>query len=1062
MINIDKGGREMRPKRYMFTLTVMLLALMPMYGVAQMAAPAPTMTAGEVNSIFSDAYTDIAGTNFNPNWGQATVVTEVDLGGSNTLLLSGLNYQGINIGSADGGVPHDFSAMKYLHLDVWSENSTALNVFLISTTSGEKSYAVPMQEDVWLSLNIPLTHFSDQGLTLNDIHQFKFDGNGDIYIDNIYFVAGSATLVAAPTPTVDAAGVISVYSDAYTDIAGTNFNPWWGQATVQSEVDLSGNSAQLLTGLNYQGINIGSADGGVPHDVSAAKYLHLDVWSANSTALKVFLISTASGEKFDTVAVEHDVWLGLDIPLTHFSDQGLTLNDIHQFKFDGNGDIYIDNIYFHGEGAVPPLVINAFDDAADIAIGASEFWQFVTDSDDLVNNVLTSTLVSATGIPQDGPGAAQFNYSVESDQGWGGFVALQHTSDAYLDFTGKNYLSFFYRNYISSSIDSSMSLRVTLMDGSEQSDPANWKKDSVEYYYSFVEADYIFDAADDAWSEIRIPLVSTGNGTVVDYSNGFVRTGWAGKEGNNTLDLDKIVGVGFEFVAPNWNMVTGDITYGSIWFDNLAAILTNEIPGCMDPASINYDPDATVDDESCLYPEDVVDVMFMVNMEMETVSENGVHLAGGGTFGNPGDNPMYDDGTHGDVTAGDGVYSLTWQLLNYQSTDYTFINGNNGDWSEKENIAGQDCAVDPYNDRNIVVGVTDTTINTCFGQCTDDGSCAIVDFVSVTFKVNMMDQVTDAAGVFMAGGGLGDAGLVMDDSDGDDIWELTLTDIIPGADFLWKFRNGPSDGNWGGAWEDGDNLGAEGCGAGAYNDRVINTDIDLVLEAVCFSSCYPCTPAHDVDVTFSLSMNDAVGFDPAVHTPYVFGKFNDWDNVVAPVALTEIGDTRVYTATITAESRDTLDYLYGFGINFETMTGKECAVEEPLLDVFVRRVLLPIDTTTHVDIKNGYETCDPFVVATKDDALLPREFAITAFPNPFNPDVTIQYQIPEHENVSIEVVNMLGQHVRSLVETHHSPGHYSVDWNGTTDYGHQVGTGIYFIVVSRASGTSVTKVTMLK
>lgn len=711
---------------------------------------------------------------------------------------------------------------------------------------------------------------------------------------------------------------------------------------------------------------------------------------------------------------------------------------------------------------VAPMVLNGFENAADIGIGPGEFWNMVVESPDLVNNYLNSTLISAEGVPQDGVGAGQFSYSVKHDLGWGGYVNMEHISTDYIDLTPYNYITFYLRNYLASSIDSTMSLRFILMDGSDQTDPAKWSKDSCEYYYAFIEQDFIFDAPDTGWIEIRIPLKEsevTGN---ANYSEGFSQPNYAGIPGNGMIDFDKITGFAFDFIGySETNWAEGDLSDGSLWIDNLAAIYSTEIPGCTDPSSLNYDPDATVDDGSCLYPEDVVEVTFKLNMAMETVSPDGVHLAGGGTFGNPGDNPMYDDGTNGDEVAGDLIFTRKWQLLNYQVTDYTFVNGSNTNWSEKENIVGQDCAWGEYSDRHLEVGVNDTTIFTCFGQCSDDGSCSVLDSVLVTFKVNMMDQETDPAGVYMAGGGIGEVGLLMDDSDADDIWELQLK-VASGIDFFWKFRNGPGDGNWGGNWEDGDQLGAEGCGANQYNDRMINTDVDLVLDAFCFSSCYPCTPVHDIDVTFTVDMNAEPLFNPSSETPYVFGRFNDWD-YINPVALTETAESGIYTTTLTLQSRDTLDYLFGYGSTFEDMTDRTCAIEDPTLGLFIRRLILPIDTTTTLDLKkNVFGTCDRVVAGTSDDLMLPKEFALTAYPNPFNPDVTIQYQIPAHENVKIEVVNMLGQRVKTLVEASHSPGHYSVEWNGRNAYGQPAGTGIYFILVSRASGTSVTKITLLK
>ncbi len=146
----------------------------------QVAAPTPSQAAADVISVYSDAYTDIAGTDFNPNWGQATVVTNETVAGDNVMKYAGLNYQGIQLGSSQ-----DVSGMDFLHIDYWTENSTALNVFLISTGPVETAKALTVPTTGWASVDIPLGDFSPVDLT--DVIQLKFDGNGDIWLDNIYF-----------------------------------------------------------------------------------------------------------------------------------------------------------------------------------------------------------------------------------------------------------------------------------------------------------------------------------------------------------------------------------------------------------------------------------------------------------------------------------------------------------------------------------------------------------------------------------------------------------------------------------------------------------------------------------------------------------------------------------------------------------------------------------------------------------------------------------------------------------------------------------------------------------
>jgi len=144
------------------------------------AAPVPSYSASNVISVFSDSYTNISGTDLNPNWGQATVVSQIAVAGNNTLKYKGLNYQGIQLGSAQ-----NVSGMSFLHLDFWTANSTALNVYLISPGPVEKAYKLTVPTSGWTSLDIPLSSFAP--VNLSGVFQLKFDGNGDIYLDNILF-----------------------------------------------------------------------------------------------------------------------------------------------------------------------------------------------------------------------------------------------------------------------------------------------------------------------------------------------------------------------------------------------------------------------------------------------------------------------------------------------------------------------------------------------------------------------------------------------------------------------------------------------------------------------------------------------------------------------------------------------------------------------------------------------------------------------------------------------------------------------------------------------------------
>ncbi len=303
-------------------------------------APVPTQAAADVISVFSDTYTAVADVDLNPDWGQATVTTEVDIAGNNTLKMAGLNYQGIQF------AVQDVSGKTSLHLDYWTEDATSFEVFLISEGPLETSYTITTTQGGWQSVDIPLSEYSSV-VDLTKVFQFKFVGAGTIYVDNMMFTDTAATVVtpaepttAAPTPTVAAADVISVFSDTYTAVADVDTNPNWGQSTVTTVEMIEGNNTLKMAGLNYQGIQYAT------QDVSGKTTLHLDYWTADATTLDVFLISEGPLETSYTITTTQGGWQSIDIPLSEYSSV-VDLTKAFQFKFVGSGTVYIDNLYFN-------------------------------------------------------------------------------------------------------------------------------------------------------------------------------------------------------------------------------------------------------------------------------------------------------------------------------------------------------------------------------------------------------------------------------------------------------------------------------------------------------------------------------------------------------------------------------------------------------------------------------------------------------------------------------------------------------------------------------------------
>ncbi len=65
------------------------------------------------------------------------------------------------------------------------------------------------------------------------------------------------------------------------------------------------------------------------------------------------------------------------------------------------------------------------------------------------------------------------------------------------------------------------------------------------------------------------------------------------------------------------------------------------------------------------------------------------------------------------------------------------------------------------------------------------------------------------------------------------------------------------------------------------------------------------------------------------------------------------------------------------------------------------------------------------------------------YPNPFNPSTTIRYAVPQPEHVKLDVFNIQGQRVRTLVDAQVAAGQHVVTWDGRDDAGRPVATGLY-------------------
>jgi parallel beta-helix repeat protein len=103
------------------------------------------------------------------------------------------------------------------------------------------------------------------------------------------------------------------------------------------------------------------------------------------------------------------------------------------------------------------------------------------------------------------------------------------------------------------------------------------------------------------------------------------------------------------------------------------------------------------------------------------------------------------------------------------------------------------------------------------------------------------------------------------------------------------------------------------------------------------------------------------------------------------------------------------------------------------------------------------------VTATENSKNLPKAFAVSQnYPNPFNPSTVINYALPKSSLVSIKIYNILGQEVKTLINSEHQAGNYSIQWNGDNNFGNPVSSGAYIYRVTAGQNTKTMKMVLLK
>ncbi len=175
-------------------------------------------------------------------------------------------------------------------------------------------------------------------------------------------LTSNGDLPFSPTPTQPADDVRSIYSDSYTPVTGSNFNPGFGGSTTQTtEASLNGNNVQIYANNNFTGILFDNTVDG-----SEMTHLHVDVYTQSPGASVEIQIRDvgANGEletnvfngfpdgddkdfRFTADGLQVGQWTSFEIPLG--GDISTQKNNLGAFILVGGPDFILDNIYFYKE-----------------------------------------------------------------------------------------------------------------------------------------------------------------------------------------------------------------------------------------------------------------------------------------------------------------------------------------------------------------------------------------------------------------------------------------------------------------------------------------------------------------------------------------------------------------------------------------------------------------------------------------------------------------------------------------------------------------------------------------
>jgi hypothetical protein len=211
----------------------------------------------------------------------------------------------------------------------------------------------------WYAIDVPLSSFV--GMTsrahIAQLILVGVGGSKTVWVDNVYFYKSSASepTIAAPTPTKSPNNVISLFSNAYTNVAVDTWSASWDVADA-SDVLIEGNSTKKYSNLTFAGVEFHTP--GPVINATTMERFHMDIWSLDAGTFNVKLVDFgANGVYGGGDDTEHELsfsptltgWYAIDVPLSSFV--GMTsrahIAQLILVGVGGSKTVWVDNVYFY-------------------------------------------------------------------------------------------------------------------------------------------------------------------------------------------------------------------------------------------------------------------------------------------------------------------------------------------------------------------------------------------------------------------------------------------------------------------------------------------------------------------------------------------------------------------------------------------------------------------------------------------------------------------------------------------------------------------------------------------